>query len=259
MTREFPEGVAMIGVALENAAGGYLRNMSREPGIVCQVCGTPWGSGLFCNQCSPHARAGVRLADRVASMTYAPKHTLSGVPGQAYVALRGYKADRPQGSHVELVGSLLGLGINGHMRCAHQLAGVPNFRWTTVPSTRRDGREHPVRALAAARFTPGFELEVRARPGAQKLRAIQPENFEVIGEIPAHTHVGVIDDAWVTGGSAQSVAAVVSAAGASQVSILTAGRVLGPDFPPNAAYMRSDRWKQDFDFRICPWTGGACP
>ncbi len=48
-------------------------------------------------------------------------------------------------------------------------------------------------------------------------------------------------------------------AGAASVSIMTLARILGAEHGPNAAFMRSDRWLRAFDYRICPWTGAACP
>lgn len=259
MTRDLPPNVAAIGVALARNAGGYLRNTVRVAGVTCQVCSTPWPYSDTCNQCHRHEQSGMLIADRVASMVYAPKRLSSGQPGQMYVALFGYKSVRPQVAHTELIQSLLGLAISGHMVCGHKLAQQPVFRWAAVPSTQRPPQEHPLRRLVAARFQPGFEVALTTRPGAVKERTLQPANFEIHGTILPGTHVTVLDDSWVTGGSAQSAAVALRTAGAATVSILTLARVLGPEFGPNSDFMRSGYWQRDFDYTVCPWTGSGCP
>jgi hypothetical protein len=261
MSRQLPGQVAQVGRVLAATAGGYLRNTVREEGVTCTVCSRPVENGYQrCYQCKTHVESGVRIADRVASVVYAAKPSASGKLDQTYTAMFGYKADRPRDAHTQVVGSLLALGLAGHLECDVKLSGATNFRWATVPSTQRTGREHPLRELVAKLFRDsGLELVVTTAQGATKSRSLHPESFLVSSAIPASTHVALIDDSWVTGANAQSAAAALKQAGGASVSILTIARVLDPEYPVTAAFLRSRLASADFDYTLCPWTGGACP
>lgn len=261
MTRELPENVVRIGEALATSAGGYLHNTLKLTSVTCAVCATPTVSGYpTCYPCRTHALSGLPITDRVASMVYAVKSSEAGRSDQTYTAMYGYKGAQPRAAQLELVRSLVGLGLVGHLTCDLKLSGQKLMRWATVPGTRHSGTEHPLRHLIAPRFRlPDYEISVRMRAGAVKERSLQPGNFEVLDAVPAGTHVAVFDDSWVTGGSAQSLAIALHQAGAASVSILTLARVLGAEYEPNADFLRSDYWKRPFDYTICPWTGGSCP
>lgn len=260
MSRELPAAAAEVGRALTVSAGGYLRNVIHEPLVTCSVCATPVQGYQRCYPCNSHARSGLAVAGRVASVVYAREPSASGQRDQTYLAMYGYKAPHPQPAHVNVVRSLLALAVLGHTDCDLKLAGgARRFRWTSVPSTRDPVREHPLRALASPLFRPGYELLVRIRPGAIKARTLQSENFEVPTPVPQGTHVLVIDDSWVTGGSAQSTAIAARQAGAESVSILAIARILRPDFTTTAEFLKQGRLADDFDPWICPWTGADCP
>jgi hypothetical protein len=187
-------------------------------------------------------------------MVYAQKGT------QTYRAMYGYKAPQPQSVHVDVVSSILALSILGHTDCDLKLTEhAAAFRWTTVPSTRDPAREHPLHALVSRLFAPGYELPVSTAPGAVKDGTVRPENCEVLGQIARETHVVVIDDSWVRGGSAQSVAVAVRNAGAASVSILAIARVLDPTWGQTAEFLHQGKLAADFDYTICPWTGSECP
>jgi orotate phosphoribosyltransferase len=68
----------------------------------------------------------------------------------------------------------------------------------------------------------------------------------------------VVDDTWVTGGSAQSAALTLKAAGASAVTILCAARWLSYTWSAEQrAVVESE--VIPYDAMSCPVTGGACP
>lgn len=255
MTRDLPPAATQVGQALTASAGGYLRNTVSEPWVTCSVCCAPAKGYQRCSSCNDHVQSGEAIADRVATMVYAEKGT------QTYHAMYGYKARQPQSVHEHVVNSLLALAIVGHADCDLKLAEhAAVFRWTTVPSTRDRARpEHPLHALVSRLFAPGYELPVRAAPGAVKDGAVRPQNCEVRGQIACATHVVVIDDSWVRGGSVQSVAAAVRNAGAASVSILAIARVLDPTWGPTAEFLRQGKLTAYFDYTICPWTGESCP
>lgn len=259
--RALPSAVARIGDALVTNAGGYLRNTLLVPGVTCDVCATPIDATYStCFQCNQHRRSGEPIASRVGTIVYAIEHSPSTPSDQTYVAMYGYKAPTPQNTHTQLVRSLAAIGIAGHWTCVGKLSGQRTLRWSTVPGTRHTSTEHPLRTLVAPMFRdPSLELALELRPGATKARALQRGHIEVSERIAPGTHVLVIDDSWVTGGSAQSAAIALREAGAADVSILALARILQPGWAPTAAFLRSGYVRNDFDYSICPWTGGACP
>lgn len=261
MSRALPAKVAEVGSALATSAGGYLHNAVRMPHVTCSVCSTPVDGYEMCFRCREHARSGLPIADRVASVVYAVKRYPNGQRDQVYTAMYGYKAPVPQPGYVKLIRSLLILGLVGHFGCDRKLSGQSEVRWAAVPGTQHAGREHPLHALIAPLFTsPELEVPLRLAPGAEKERgAIASQRLEVGTPIAPHTHVAVLDDSWVTGGSAQSAAVALRAAGAASISILTVARVLEPSYPPTSEFLTSEYWNGGFDYRVCPWTGSDCP
>src|SRR5919202_3715398 len=94
MTEEDPAW--QVRSTLINAAGGYLRNTLRIPGVTCSVCLTPVEPGEEkCWPCSSHSSKApaMRTADYVGILTYAVKNTQSGY------FIYGYKAPQPVLEH----------------------------------------------------------------------------------------------------------------------------------------------------------------
>lgn len=94
---------------LVRRAGGYFRNVIREPQVTCAVCCTPCPGYIYCIRCNFHRGLGLVLADQVGCLTYA-------VAGQqAGYVMRGYKAAPPVKEHREVVAltAILGLGLHG--------------------------------------------------------------------------------------------------------------------------------------------------
>jgi hypothetical protein len=90
-------------------------------------------------------------------------------------------------------------------------------------------------------------------------RQLRPDYYTILTPIPEGKHIMVIDDTWVTGGHAQSVAMALKRAGAAKVSILAIGRWLDMDDQrTEGVYNRIIRYLP-YDPDICPWTGGDCP
>ena len=258
MRGPLPEKVRRVAEVLADEAGGYLRNTIREPGVTCAVCSVPVDSSYErCYWCNEHSKSGPTVADRVASMVYAvePRHELD----QMYKVMRGYKASPPIDAHERVVASLLALGLRGHAACDIRLSGRGAYQWAVVPSTRVFRYEHPLhRMVTTLAGGTGSEVAVTAVPGKTDYRRLDPNHF-VVGPVTRGGHVAVVDDSWVQGGHAQSVAAALRKAGAASVSIMTVARVLDPTFGANKDFIRRRLLKTDFDPSVCPWTGGACP
>lgn len=255
MTRPLPERVQRVAELVVEQAGNYLRNTIREPGVTCTMCSAPVdraGTAL-CGPCALHSQAGAPLADRVASLIYAVEYD-----SQAYKLVRGYKADAPGPSMADMMSSLLAIALRGHGMCDIRLSGSPDSTgWAVVPSTRRRDRPQPLRELLLALAKPGREVVITPAERLVDVRDLHPENFNV-SDSPEYQHVILIDDSWVRGGHAQSAASALKSAGVASVSILTVARVLSPNWSPNVEFLRT-RLRDEFDPRVCPWTGGACP
>ncbi len=236
--------------ALVSRAGGYLRNPVRVNGVTCAVCTTPVDGYRLCLPCTGHlSRPG--LADATAFLTYAVAGQQSG-----YV-MRGYKAPRPLEEHRTVVALLLLLALSKHGQCPSTLAATPVTHWATVPSLPPAPGEHPLHTLIS-RIAPWPEIPLAGAAHAAHPRALNPDHFRAVGQVRPGSHVLLIDDAWASGGHAQSAALALRATGAARLSLLVVARWIKADYGDNAAFLRglSDR---DYDPEICPWTGTRCP
>jgi hypothetical protein len=207
----------------------------------------------LCARCLTNYVSRTDTAQLVGSMTYAMDDHQTGK------VMYGYKRRNPGPSHVQTVTALAVLGVRGHHQCIEYLADAPATRWATVPSTRNVVTEHRFRALLARNLKPGSEIDVAASKQIRAPREVTPSNFEIRTSIPKGVHVMVIDDTWVGGGHAQSVAVALTEPGADKVSILTVARWLKLDNDVTRQVYREQIKDRAYDPAICPWTGGVCP
>lgn len=250
MKRQFSAELTQLADDLKIEAGSYLVNAIREPSVTCRVCSTPVDGYELCVPCRGHIASTLPLADRVGSMIYAVEPD-----SQAYRLVYNYKTAGAGPSHRRIMNTLLAVGLRGHVICAQRLAGAQSSGWAVVPSTQgRTVFRDLVRSISRRADS---EVPVHF-VGTVGQRVLDPAPWHV--ELPeaALDHVVVIDDSWVTGAHAQSVAAELKSAGVAQVSIFTVARVLRPDWGPNGAFIAT-RMRSPFDWRRCPWTGEDCP
>jgi hypothetical protein len=241
-------------MALVQAAGGYLRNVIREPQITCRVCAAPVGGFDRCWRCE-QARRIVGVADVVAPLTYA----IAGTPSAALV--RDYK-NHPVRSvrecHSAVINGLVRLGITRHERCIGCAAGLAVSCRLVIPSlTSRPGR-HPFAELAHTMNVASDAVALMPAPDARCDRAINDKFLLQPAARLDGQHVLILDDVWTTGSNAQSAALAVRRAGAAAVSVMVVGRWLNPDRRGTADFIAT-RLQRDYDPDICPVTGGGCP
>ena len=241
---------------LIESVGGFLRNVDRRLGVTCTVCATPIESGEFCSACRDHRRDwGERLADVVAPVAY------GGQNPQSRVLLYGYKepAAALQGDERrDQISLLVRVAYSLHSGCIERRVGAPITAWTVVPSTsQRPG--HVLAGLAEQM------LGAKGR-GVTRAAAAQPADPRTVGRGRyvledacrlAGKHVVVIDDTWVTGGRAQSLALSLRENGASNVSVLVLARWLNVEWLPTRRYLAANP-HSDFDPTSCPVTGKRC-
>jgi hypothetical protein len=105
-----------------------------------------------------------------------------------------------------------------------------------VPSGQGRPGPHPLALLVASCVRrPAVPLSARA-PEAPRGREIGLGWLRV-GSAVAGESVLVVDDTWVSGGSAQSVAVALKLAGAAKVAVVVLGRHVDPADPRSASLM----------------------
>jgi hypothetical protein len=156
-----------------------------------------------------------------------------------------------------VVGLLLLLALDGHTKCAGTLAGRPVTHWAIVPSLPAKPYDHPLRRLVIDRV-PGTEVPLAAAANVSQPRTVNPDHFTCATRLPQGSHVLLIDDTWTTGGHAHSAVLALRKAGAKRVSVLVVARWLKEDYGDNTRFI-SELSTRDYDPRICPWMGAACP
>jgi predicted amidophosphoribosyltransferase len=244
----------------EQAEVHGFHNTVHRRGKTCETCrgpllnSKPW----VCPRCRANKDAyGSQAADRLGSLIYGCKGLESGD------LMHRYKEPRADGADILMVTALAAVAFRHHA-CVDSLAGTPPRHWATVPSLRRIGTEHPFRAILLQLLGGQSEIRVAAAQAARRAndsqrREINPAFYDVLTPVPRSGHVLVIDDTWVSGGHAQSVAMALKNAGAQQVSVLAIARWVDLQKPyPRWTYNNIIE-PEPFAMEICPWTGRDCP
>jgi hypothetical protein len=251
VTRTFPDRVTNVGNDLTRVAGSFLHSATTGDWTACGFCALPVDGYSLCPQCLSHRRTGLPLADRAGSLVYADEPS-----SQTYRMMRGYKEPRTRDTFEPIVEALLAVGLRGHFTCANKLAGTNDSGWTVVPSTR--GRTVFVDLVRSLSTAPDSEIAV-SHVGPKPDRVLNPASWAIAAGETLPTHVVVVDDAWVSGASAQSLAVTLKQAGVSEVSILSVARVLSPRWDENKPFVKDVLPTLSYDWTICPWTLGDCP
>jgi hypothetical protein len=249
-----PGDTAQMRRSLLHAAGGYLRNVIREPKITCRVCAGAVHGFDRCWRCE-QARRIAGVADVVAPLTYA----IVGTPSATLV--RDYKnhpARKVRESHGALINWLVGLGITRHERCIGAAAGSPISLRVVIPSLTNRPGAHPLAEIARTLGVLG-EARLVATPTALCDRVVRADKFMLTpGSGVEGRHVLVLDDMWTTGSNAQSAALALRRAGAAAVSVMVVGRWLNPSYGRTGEFIKT-RLQRDYDPDMCPVTGASCP
>lgn len=243
------ETLSRLSALLVARAGGYLRNPVRRDRVTCAICATPVAGYERCYRCMMQRRTGD--ADAVAFLTYAVSGQQSGY------LMRGYKAPSPVEEHRTVVTLLCLVGLAAHERCPAVLGGAAITHWAAVPSLPAKPGAHPLRAMVR-NAAPGSEVRLTAASAVADPRDVNPNHFSAATAMPQGSHVLLMDDTWAGGGHAQSAALALRNAGAQRVSVLVVACWIKENYAGNAEFLGSIA-ARDYDPRICPWTGGACP
>jgi hypothetical protein len=210
------------------ATAGLPAVPGHGPGV-CASCQGPARRGFTrCFHCRAHAEAAPGLlADVVTPVAWAPK----GSPLAA--DLWRYKSGRAGSCQAgaSLLAMLL-VFLHDQAPLVWQRAGVavPTCA-CVVPSGRGRPGPHPLRELLRGCLALPWAA-LAARPGGDTwARALDPGRFRARRPVTGAA-VLLLDDTWVSGGSAQSAAVALRRAGARSVAVV----VLGHHLPPVRAH-----------------------
>jgi len=205
----------------------------------CQVCWGPVPAGYArCYQCDlAESEAGDLLADAVVPVGYAVKGEQLATDLWRYKSSRDGAADAARRLRSMLAAFLHDHG-SGVWRAAG-MAAAPSAV-AVVPSGQGRPGAHPLTGIVESCVDlPVTRLAVRL-PAQPCRRGISLRWLSVAG-LAARAEVLLVDDTWVSGGSAQSAAAALKLAGARRVALVVLGRHVDPADPRSAELLRALR------------------
>lgn len=242
--------------------GAYTNVPPPAPGL-CAVCTAPTTSPVYarCSPCETAANSGIQVARDMIPLSWAPMPGATGeaarYSGQGYLDLSQYKTVEATPAQSRRLRSLFMLAMSKHQRCI-----LPDWPTRTcaiahVPSTSglRTGA-HPLEELLLGFFhinIPRVNPQYVGQVGGNRnqRRMLNPENWRINSEeLQGASRVLILDDAWVTGGHAQSLAAAFARIGVNS-RILVLGRVLDPRRDDHGSYLETHP-PALFNSDICP-------
>jgi len=175
------------------------------------------------------------LADAVAPIGYAVRG------GPLAEDLRRYKSDRVAAAEAtaaaarlrELLAAFLADRGDSVWAAAGMTAGPTAV--AVVPSGQGRPGAHPLVGMVLSSVAlPLVRLSIA--PEEIHARGVNP-GWVRVGDPVAGADVLVVDDTWVSGGSAQSTAAALKLAGARRVAVVVLGRHVNPADPRSAGFL----------------------
>jgi hypothetical protein len=184
------------------------------------------------------------VADAVAPIGYAVRG------GQLAGDLHRYKSDRFAGTPEAAAATarlrrMLAAFLADHGNSVWAAAGMPAgpAAVAVVPSGQGRLGVHPLVSMVRSCVDLPLVRLVIA-PEAIHARGVNPR-WVSVGDPVAGADVLVVDDTWVSGGSAQSVAAALKRAGARRVAVVVLGRFVSPADPRSTAFLEAVRAAAD--------------
>lgn len=238
--------------------GTYINVPSWVAGL-CEVCSAPTTGPKYprCVPCAGQAEQGYQLARGVIPLSWAPMAQVEGYSGQNYSDLLHYK--EPDGTPMQQarLRALMWLAFTKHADCLIPEHRTRPFALTHVPSTSglREG-PHPIETNFLSLFdssVPRVTTEYVGQIGGPRndRRQLNPGAWQTDpATVEGVERVLIVDDTWVSGGHAQSVAAAFELAGiAARIVIL--GRALDPSRRDHGNFLRANP-AAPFNSAVCP-------
>lgn len=230
----------------------YLLALTQVPVAgpgVCRVCYSGTGTGYSsCNSC--YVTMG-QVSHPTTKVVPISLYTLSS---QYWNILRYYK----DGSQTQRAtfGIVLAATIARftalHWACMSRMLGGEPDAVTIVPSTRGRSGGHPLAAVVkrVSRLRSLYEPTLVRGPGGIAHRKASDDCFIVTADVNGR-RILVIEDTFTTGARTQSAGSALQLAGAASVGVVTAGRVINPDWNENCQQIWQAARASPFTFEVC--------
>ncbi|WP_143832967.1 MULTISPECIES: hypothetical protein [Nocardiopsis] len=190
-----------------------------------------------------------------------------GSEGQHSQNLRMYKQVPANKAAATNLTALFAHFCQNHITCVKAAADVEHFTHVCfVPSTKnRSQARHPLEEALASKVRSLRRISVGVNPDVQPDSRSFNSDWFVVQSIPdpqPQTDVLLIDDTWVTGSRAQSVAYQLKRSGARRVVIMVLARQIQPGYGPARPLVERIS-SVPYDMDICAFHGhgrvGASP
>jgi hypothetical protein len=204
--------------------------------MFCRMCRGPAPDGFArCYQCDlARGEAGELLADVVVPLGYAVRG------GPLAEDLWRYKSERVGAAEAAArLREKLATFLRADGESVWLAAGMPEgpSAVAVVPSGRGRPGAHPL--VGIVRSCVGLPmLGLSIAPEAVHVRGVTANWLSVAG-LAVGADVLVVDDTWVSGGSAQSAAVALKLAGAKHVAVVVLGRHVNPGDPRSVKFLES--------------------
>ncbi|MGH3717986.1 MAG: hypothetical protein ACRDRI_03915 [Pseudonocardiaceae bacterium] len=183
--------------------------------------------------------------------------SLYEVSGQYWHVLRYYKdhhLPEVRAQFATIVVATIARFTYRHWPCITTMLGGAPTVVTTVPSTRLAARsgEHPlVAAVRRSSLLAGLHSILLERgPGQVGHQQASDDAFLALAGLRGH-RVLLIEDTFTSGARVQSAASALHLAGASTVAVVSAGRVVSPDWNENCQQIWRYACAAEFSFETC--------
>lgn len=233
---------------LSPATAAVFANPRRIFGENCPTCTAPIGTWPRCQSCASQVSSGSPLADRVIPLSW----SISGK--QSATDMELYKqSPKPSTAALRRLHELFGTVLNNHSQCL--LPASYNRGIAVVPSTGTTPKvPHPLEQFASR--LPGYTRCEAVFTGTRTSsratrRTFAPGSWTINTGGQQIDHLLVLDDLWVTGAHAQSVASAAKTAGIPTVTIFTLSRLIDPTFSISDQFI-SAYPLNPYDAQICP-------
>lgn len=218
---------------------------------VCRICHNAPRTGYrYCLSCWQTTRRVASPLERVVPIS------LYRVGEQLHTVLAGYKRspdEAVRSRHLMQVGATLHRFLRDHRACIEAAAEEAWDTITIVPSTERQGRQHPLeRAVLLSRRAGGQYRSLLEPHRPEQIQHYQAsdEGFRVTGDVGG-LRVLLVDDTFTSGATLQSAASTLTSGGATVVAGVVIGRVINPDFDEESRALWERQRAQRFDFDGC--------
>jgi predicted amidophosphoribosyltransferase len=232
-----------------NIQRNWLLNLIPPSRSVCPICrgarDPDYPHCYACNQA--HRGSGGVLSDAVVPISYSPDN------GQHYYQLKVYKSPTSPNRLAQFrLAVLYTLFFNTHRGCLQRAAGGPFTHIATVPSTRARAGIHPLQQIIQVAHSSLPLIAGTANEAYGNVREFARDRFHIppLAANQPPPRILLLEDLWVTGARAQSMAHALKHAGAATVVTVALGRQINHAHPPNRPLLEAAR-QTPFNLNRC--------